>query len=465
MNSKVKLPGVILLFLFIVVTMFTSMVFVKVEPHIPLFLCVVLTGIFALFWGADWKQIERGLIAGVVSGIQPLLLLMMIGLVIASWMISGAVPTLLFYGMDFIQPEWFALSALFITILVSTFTGSSFTTASTVGVALMGIAHVLNVNPGLAAGAIICGACFGDKMSPLSDSTNLASGTVGVNLFEHIRHMMWTTVPALVITAVIFFFAGHQGSGASLAQLAEMKKTLGDHFEITPVTLISPLIVMLMAFRRLPILPTLLTGVITAVITAFMLNADITIAQMMNALENGMNLKTGNEAVDAIVNKGGLVPMMWSVALIIIALSLGGLLHELGVIDVLLGSVEKLLKKTGHLIAATAAAGLGINLLTGEMYLSILLPGQAFKKHFEKNGVPLKNLSRTMEDAGTLINPLVPWSVSGAFFAATLGVSALDYIPYAFLLYLSPLFTLIYAYSGIGLGMKKTKLSAVSKAS
>lgn len=208
MNSKVKLPGVILLFLFIVVTMFTSMVFVKVEPHIPLFLCVVLTGIFALFWGADWKQIERGLIAGVVSGIQPLLLLMMIGLVIASWMISGAVPTLLFYGMDFIQPEWFALSALFITILVSTFTGSSFTTASTVGVALMGIAHVLNVNPGLAAGAIICGACFGDKMSPLSDSTNLASGTVGVNLFEHIRHMMWTTVPALVITAVIFFLLG-----------------------------------------------------------------------------------------------------------------------------------------------------------------------------------------------------------------------------------------------------------------
>lgn len=465
MNHKIKTPAVILLFLFIVLTMFTSLVVLKVEPHIPLFFCIIITGIFAFIWGADWKTIEKGLVSGIVSGVQPLLLLIMISFVIASWMMSGAVPTLLFYGMDFIQPEWFALSALFITILVSTFTGSSFTTASTVGVALMGIAHVLNVNPGLAAGAIVCGACFGDKMSPLSDSTNLASGSIGVNLFEHIRHMMWTTVPALIITAIIFFFAGHETGGASIAQLAEMKKTLGDHFEITPITLISPLLVMIMAFRKLPIMPTLLTGVVTAIITAFLLNSDLTLAQMINTLENGLNMKTGNEAVDAIVNKGGLLPMMWSVSLIMIALSLGGLIQQLGLIDVLLRSFERALKKTGHLIAATAATGAGVNLLTGEMYLSILLPGQAFKKHYEENGVPLKNLTRTMEDAGTLINPLVPWSVSGAFFAATLGVSALDYIPYAFLLYLSPIFTLIYGYTGIGLGNKKTKETSLTKAS
>ncbi|MCQ6267484.1 Na+/H+ antiporter NhaC [Fictibacillus sp. WQ 8-8] len=465
MNSKIKPSGVILLFLLIVATMFTSLVVLKVEPHIPLFFCVILTGIFAVFWGTDWKTIEKGLISGVVSGIQPLLLLIMISFVIASWMMSGSVPTLLFYGMNIIQPEWFALSALFITILVSTFTGSSFTTASTVGVALMGIAHVLNVNPGLAAGAIVCGACFGDKMSPLSDSTNLASGTVGVNLFEHIRHMMWTTVPALIITAVIFFFAGHQPSGTSIAQLAEMKKTLGEHFTITPFTLISPLIVMVMAFRKMPIIPTLLTGVVTAVLTTLFLNPAFTIAHMINALENGLNMKTGSDAVDAIVNKGGLIPMMWSVSLIIIALSLGGLLQELGIIDIMIRSFENSLKKTGHLIAATAASGLGVNLLTGEMYLSIILPGQAFKKHYEKNGVPLINLTRTMEDAGTLINPLIPWSVSGAFFAATLGVSALDYIPFAFLLYLSPLFTLFYGYTGIGLAKKKGHAETLSKAS
>ncbi|EIT84717.1 Na+/H+ antiporter NhaC [Fictibacillus macauensis ZFHKF-1] len=457
MNQRMKAPAVVLLLVLIVAIMFSSLVLLKVEPHIPLFFCIMITSIFALVSGVKWKQIEKGLIAGIVNGIQPLMLLFMISFVIASWMMSGAVPTLLYYGMGFIKPEWFAISALFITILVSTFTGSSFTTASTVGVALMGIAHALGVNPGLAAGAIVCGACFGDKMSPLSDSTNLASGTIGVNLFNHIRHMMWTTVPALIITAIIFVFVGHHSSGASLDQLTEMKRVLGSHFTITLWTLLSPLCVMILAFRKVSIIPTLMIGVVTAIVTTFFVNDTLTLSQIINTLQNGLQMKTGNVAVDAIINKGGLLPMMWSVSLIMIALALGGLLQSLGLLDLLLKSAGGAMKKTGHLIAMTAATGLGVNLLTGEMYLSILLPGQSFKKYYEQHNVSLLNLSRTMEDAGTLINPLVPWSVSGAFFAATLGVSALDYIPFAFLLYLSPLFTLIYGYTGIGLASNEKK--------
>ncbi|MFC0190257.1 Na+/H+ antiporter NhaC [Fictibacillus aquaticus] len=455
MNSKISAPGLIAVLFLLFGIMFSSLVLLKVEPHVPLMVCVIVLGAYGIICGADWKTIEKGLIQGITSGLQPVLILLVIGFVIASWMMSGTVPTLLYYGMDYIQPEWFALSALFITILVSTFTGSSFTTIGTVGVALMGIGQVMDVHPGIAAGAIVCGAFFGDKMSPLSDSTNLSPGIAGVNMFTHIRHMLWTTVPSLAITAVIFFFIGHENAAGNAAELEKIRQTLSSNFPVHPLTLLSPIAVMVLAFRRLPIVPTLLAGVALSIITAFVLVPDLTLAKVASVMQNGLQMQTGNSAVDSIVNKGGLIPMMWSISLIMIALSLGGLIQVLGIFELLLSAIQDKLHKAGNLIAATVASSVGINLLAGEMYLSIMLPGQAFKPQYEKAGVPLKNLSRTLEDAGTLVNPLVPWSVSGAFIAATLNVPVLDYLPFAFMLWLSPLFALFFGFSGIGLGMKR----------
>lgn len=456
MKKQMKLPVALGLFTMIFAVMFTSLVYIKVEPHIPLLACLILLGAVGVVFGAPWKTIEKGILNGIIAGLQPIMILLTVGLVIASWMLSGTVPTLLFYGMDIIQPEWFAVSALIITVIVSSFTGSSFTTVGTVGVALMGISHVLGVNPALAAGAIVSGACFGDKMSPLSDSTNFAPGVVGVNMFDHIRHMMWTTVPAFILTAIAFFVLGGSGGNANLQEIKEIQSVLSSEFPIHLLTLISPVVVLVLAFRKLPIIPILLAGVTVSIIVGFFLVPDLTLQKVINVMQNGLQTQTGNETVDTIVNKGGLMSMMWSISLVLIALGLGGVIQALGMFELLFGAVKNTTQKASKLIATTLASSVGINLLAGEMYLSILLPGQALKDAYIKSGVPLKNLSRTVEDGGTLVNPLVPWSVSGAFFASTLGVSVIDYIPYALFLWLSPMFTLLLAYTGWSIGQKKT---------
>ncbi len=455
MKRQMTLPVALVLFTAIFAVMFTSLVYIKVEPHIPLLACLVLLGAVGAAFGAPWKTIEKGILNGIISGLQPIMILLTVGLVIASWMLSGTVPTLLFYGMDIIQPEWFAVSALFITVIVSSFTGSSFTTVGTVGVALMGISHVLGVNPALAAGAIVSGACFGDKMSPLSDSTNFAPGVVGVNMFEHIRHMMWTTVPAFILTAIAFFFLGGSGGNANLQEIKEIQSVLSSEFPIHVLTLVSPIVVLILAFRKLPIIPILLAGVIVSIAVGFFLVPDLTLQKVINVMQNGLQAETGNATVDSIVNKGGLMAMMWSISLVLVALALGGVIQALGMFDLLFGAVKNTAQKAGKLIATTLASSIGINLLAGEMYLSILLPGQALKDAYVKSGVPLKNLSRTVEDGGTLVNPLVPWSVSGAFFASTLGVSVVEYIPFALFLWLSPMFTLLLAFTGWSIGQKK----------
>lgn len=456
MKRQMTLPVALVLFAAIFAVMFTSLVYIKVEPHIPLLACLVLLGAIGTAFGASWKTIEKGLLNGIISGLQPIMILLTVGLVIASWMLSGTVPTLLFYGMDIIQPEWFAVSALFITVIVSSFTGSSFTTVGTVGVALMGISHVLGVNPALAAGAIVSGACFGDKMSPLSDSTNFAPGVVGVNMFDHIRHMMWTTVPAFILTAFAFFFLEGSGGNANLQEIKEIQTVLSNEFPIHALTLVSPIVVLVLAFRKLPIIPILLAGVIVSIAVAFFLVPDLTLQKVINVMQNGLQAETGNATVDNIINKGGLMSMMWSISLVLVALALGGVIQALGMFDLLFGAIKDQAQKAGKLIATTLASSVGINLLAGEMYLSILLPGQALKDAYVKSGVPLKNLSRTVEDGGTLVNPLVPWSVSGAFFASTLGVSVVEYIPFALFLWLSPMFTLLLAFTGWSIGQNKS---------
>ncbi|UNK16163.1 Na+/H+ antiporter NhaC [Paenibacillus sp. N3/727] len=444
MDRQLSFSKSIILIVFILALLFVSIFLLKAEPHLPLLATTVGTATLLRLFGFSWKKLESAIIQGIQTAIMPILILSLIGILIAVWMMSGTVPTILYYGMDYIKPHYFAVSALYITIVVSMFTGSSFTTVSTVGVAFMGIALTTGISPTLAAGAIICGACFGDKMSPLSDTTNFAPAVAGVSIFTHIRNMVHTTLPALVVTTVFFLLAPKTNT-IDLSSIEQIKLALHDGFHIHWLTLVSPIAVIACSFKRISILPTLVVGIVTGLLVTALIQQQTAIDFWFSVMQSGYKSTITNETVASIVNRGGLQSMMWSVSLILIALSLGGLLQHCGVIEAFFRKVIQPLKRNSSIVLMTGASSIAVNGMTGEQYLSILLPGQMFKDEYTRRNIPAKTLSRTLEDCGTLVNPLIPWGVSGAFFAATLGVPVIEYIPYATFLWLSPLFTFAYA--------------------
>ncbi len=461
MREKMTTKKAILLLALLMALIFSGIFLLKLEPHIPLAAAAALLAGTGVLLGIPREKMKQGMVNGIMAGIMPIIILGLIGMLIGAWMLSGTVPVLLAAGFDVLHPSWFLTSALFISILVSTFTGSAFTTVGTVGVALLGIAAVLGIEPALAAGAVISGAAFGDKMSPLSDTTNFASGIAGVDLNEHIRHMLWTTLPALIVTAGFFVVMGdHSAAGTGLQDIKAATAALDAHFNLSYWALLSPILVMVMAMKRVLTITVLLTGIGTALLTAVFLQ-HAALNEAFSVLQQGYKADTGNEIIDGIVNRGGLQSMMWPISLIMIALAFGGMLQEIGVIEKAMAGAVSKMKRNGDLIAATAGSSIGVNLMTGEQYLSILLPGQTFQPLFAERGVAEKNLSRTLEDAGTLINPLIPWGVSGAFFASTLGVPVAAYAPFAVFLYLSPVFSILLGYSGIGFPKTSKRTAAV----
>lgn len=444
MDRQLSFSKSIILIVFILALLFVSIFLLKAEPHIPLLATTVGTAAILRLFGFSWKRLESAIIQGIQTAIMPILILSLIGILIAVWMMSGTVPTILYYGMDYIEPQYYAVSALYVTIIVSMFTGSSFTTVSTVGVAFMGIALTTGIPPALAAGAIICGACFGDKMSPLSDTTNFAPAVAGISLFAHIRNMVYTTLPALVVTTVFFLLVPTTYT-VDLSSINQIKLALHDGFHIHGLTLLSPLAVIACSMKRIPILPTLIVGIVTGLIVTAFIQQQTAVDVWFSVMQSGYQSTIVNETVASIVNRGGLQSMMSSVSLILVALSLGGLLQHCGVIEAFFRKVIQPLKRSSSIVLMTGASSIAVNGMTGEQYLSILLPGQMFKDEYTRRDIPAKTLSRTLEDCGTLVNPLIPWGVSGAFFAGALGVPVLEYAPYAIFLWLSPLFTFAYA--------------------
>ena len=464
MNHRFTFRDSVFLVLILLALIFGGMVGVGSGPHMVLVMCIALVALIAYSKGYSWETMESYMAQGVTQCVKAIFILGFIGILIAVWMMSGTVPMLFYLGLKTISPEWFLLTSLFVTIIVSSFTGSSLTTAGTVGVALMGIANGFGVDPSQAAGAVICGACFGDKLSPLSDTTNFAPGIVGVDLFTHIKNLLWTTIPALTLTIMYFSVLGSAVSLEDFSLIARASAALEQSFQLSYASLLSPFLVLSLAFLRFPTLPILGVGVVSGLLTAGFIQGQWNLSLWFEVLQNGYHLQSDSSVVNDIVSRGGLMSMMFSISLVILALAFGGLLQGLGVISSLMDGVKKHLKDPGPIVASTAAASCGINFLTGEQYLSILLPGQAFKPLFDHPRLSPQVLSRTLEDAGTLINPLVPWGVCGAFFTNALGVPVLDYAPYAVFLYLSPAFSILFAYLGIGLGKPALKEAEVKKA-
>ncbi|MGH2319477.1 Na+/H+ antiporter NhaC [Planococcus sp. SE5232] len=449
-SEAIFLTGIIFLMISVSIIKYESV------PHIPILISILLLFGYGLSKKVSYRTLEKGLVEGAGAGMSAVFLFFFIGILISSWMISGTIPTLIFTGFTLISMTFFYAIVFIVTSLIGLSIGSSLTTVATIGVAFIGMATAMDLSLAITAGAIVSGAFFGDKMSPLSDTTNLSSTIVGVDLFEHIRNMGWTTIPAFVITLILFAFLSPETEGASVQDVAIFKEGLLATGMIHWYTIIPLVVLIFLTLMKIPALMTLALSSASAILISFF-HQTSTASELFTVLFSGYASTTGIAEIDSLLSRGGMESMMFTVALVLLALSMGGLLFTLGIVQCLLAKVESLLKKVSSVIAASALTAIGINILIGEQYLSILLTGQAFKEPYDKVGLAGKNLSRVMEDAGTVVNPLVPWSVCGIFITGVIGVSTLDYLPFAFFCLLSPILTVLFGFTGKTLTYKQVK--------
>jgi Na+:H+ antiporter, NhaC family len=426
-----------------------SLVRFEGTAHIPLLLAAAMAALVGRRIGHRWRDIEQGIVDGIAIGLKAVIILLVVGMLIGTWIASGIVPILIYHGLYLLSPSFFLVAACLICCVVSIATGSSWTTAGTVGIALIGVGQGLGVPLPMVAGAIVSGAYFGDKLSPLSDTTNLAPAVAGSELFEHVRYMMFTTVPSLLIALAIYVALGWSAgpTTASAEGVALIRQTLAGHFDLNPVLLLPPLLVIVMVICRLPALPALLGGVLLGGLFAALVQ-DVPLKDILAAAQTGYTSKTGMETVDKLLSRGGLDSMLQTVSLILSALTFGGVMERTGLLAAIAGGILRLARGTGQLVSATVVTCLGMNVLAPDQYLSIIVPGRMYREAYQQQGLHPKVLSRTLEDAGTLSSPLVPWNTCGAFMSSALGVSALAYFPYAFLNLLNPIVAIVIAFAG-----------------
>lgn len=415
--------------------------------------------------GMAWHTLEESIYDGIRIALGAILILLCVGMLIGSWILSGTVPAMIYYGLQLLDPSWFYGAACVMSALVALCIGSSWTTAGTVGVGLIGTAAGLGVSMEVTAGAVVSGAYFGDKLSPLSETTNLAPAVTGVDLFAHIRHLSWTTLPAFAIALLMFLWLGRGVDGAMPAdQLQPIQDLLEHQFQISVILLLPLLLVLLLAWRRLPAMASIVIGALAGALFALLFQRDNVLAfanspelpvalQMFKAvwiaLFNGYQLESGNAVIDNLLSRGGMSSMLNTVWLIICAMTFGAVMEKTGLLARLIQGVLGMVSSTGSLVTATICTCIGTNIVAGDQYISIILPGRMFKLEFANRGLDALNLSRTIEDGGTITSPLIPWNTCGAYMAGTLGVATLAYLPYAFFNLLGPLIAIIYGYANI----------------
>ncbi|MFS0574667.1 Na+/H+ antiporter NhaC [Sporosarcina sp. 179-K 3D1 HS] len=421
-------------------------------PHMPLILGTTAAALVTWRSGFTWKDIEEMMYKGIRLALPAVVIIMLVGLTIGAWMGGGIVATMIYYGLQIITPSWFLVAIAIICAIVSLAIGSSWSTMGTIGVAGMGIGLSMGIPAGMVAGAIISGAYFGDKMSPLSDTTNLASGLTGTDLFEHIKHMLFTTIPGLLIALGVYAFLGKRFANGetSLDQIAQTAAVLQDSFLITPFLLLVPLAVIVMVALKIPAIPALIVGIILGFLSQIFVQGG-SVAGAIEALQSGYSIETGNEMVDALFNGGGLDSMMYTVSMTIVAMTFGGILEFSGMLKALMDQLLKVVKSTSSLIASTIGACVLTNASCSEQYISIVVPARMFSKAYKEKGLNSKNLSRALEDGGTLTSVFIPWNTCGVFILGTLGVSVVQFGPYAILNFIVPIISILYAMTGFSI--------------
>lgn len=446
---KTNLGEAIFVFSFLIVSLLITITVLGGSPHIPIFISAVVAGIVAVRAGYDWEELQEGICETIKMSTPAILIMLVIGSIIGTWILAGIVPTMIYYGLNVLSPGIFLIATCIICSVISVATGSSWSTIGTVGVALLGVGAGLGIPLHMVAGAIISGSYFGDKMSPLSDTTNLAPAVAGANLFDHIKHMVFTTGPSYIIALIVYGVLGIKFAGKSIdvASIQVLLNTLGQEFVISPWLLIPPLLVIFMVIKRVPALPGLIGGTFLGAIFAKIFQG-ASLSQIISSAHYGYSTSTGVEIIDKLLNRGGIQSMMWTISLILIALSFAGIVERSGMVRIV---VEKLIvhaKSDGSLITATILTCIFTNFTTGVQYVALVLPGRMFKDIYEERGLQPKNLSRALEDSGTLVAPLVPWSTDAAFILGVLGVAPLAYIPFAILNWINPIVAIIIAHSG-----------------
>lgn len=425
-------------------------------PHIALAIGFAITALVGWSQGYRWKDIESGAFHVLHVAMPSIATLIVVGMLVSTWIASGTVPMLIFYGLELIDPSWFLAASMLLCSVVSLSIGSSWTTVGTVGLALIGIGSAFGVPIYWSAGAVVSGAFFGDKISPLSDTTNLAAAVTETNVFDHIRNMMPTTIPAMVIAFVIYLIVGGQTDvdTAQLAQIAQFKEGLSSHFDLGILPLIPLIVVMALAFFKVSPIPALFTGFILGAIVAAV-NYDYNLNQVLTFAHSGFKISTDTASLDSLLNRGGVSSMTWVITLMMFALAFGGALERTRCLESVVRSILRLTKGFRGLQTSAILTSVATNVVSGDVYLSIALPGRMYGPEYNKHGYSRLNLSRAIEEGGTLVSPLIPWNAGGAFVMGTLGLtvvsgdySALLYIPLAFACWLSPVIGIIYAQTG-----------------
>jgi NhaC family Na+:H+ antiporter len=439
---------------FLVIALSVTILVIKFDdlPTIPIVLAAAVAAAVAVGHGHPWKEIESGMIRGINLAMNAVLILMSIGILIGTWILSGVVPTMIFYGLQIISPGIFLLATLLICSIVSLGTGSSWSTAGTVGIALIAIGEGLGIPKEMVAGAVISGAYFGDKMSPLSDTTNLAPAVAGTDLITHIRHMVWTTTPGYLIAVILyglmgFIYGGNQFEAGGIESILE---ALSTNFTIDPILLLAPVVVIVMVVLRIPPLPAILGGGLLGGIFALVYQGSTLNHVVWAAYDfSSVFSPSGVQAVDELLNRGGITYMMPTVGLIIVALSFGGIMERTGMLNRIANGLLSRARTTGSLIMTTIFSCIAMNIVAAEQYMAIVIPGRMYKNAFDSRGLHPKNLSRALEDSATLSSPLIPWNSCGAYMGITLGVNPFAYLPYAFVNLTNPVVSILYGYTGI----------------
>ena len=422
-----------------------------VDPHIPMFVGTIGAALMALRLGYKWSAIEKSMLDGIYKALQSIIILAIIGILTGVWLDAGVVPTMIYYGLQILSPGIFYLGALLICSITALATGTSWGTMGTMGVALMGIGFGLGMNPAITAGAIISGAYFGDKMSPLSDTTNLAPAMAGTDVMTHVKFMLPSTIVTYLVAAVFFLVMGlvqYQGGEADMSSVTTLSTALKDMFTINPLLLLPPVVVIVAVALKMPAIPGIVLGIVTGAVVGLIFQPECSLGSLFSCGMNGFSCETGIYEIDELLNSGGLMNMMFSISMTIIAMMFGGIMEDTHQLEVIVDKVKTLAKSPAGLVALTEVTCVASNATMPEQYISIVVPGRMYAEEYRKKGLHPATLSNALESAGTVTSALIPWNTCGVFILGTLNIGVAQYAPYAVFNWLMPLMTIAMAYLG-----------------
>lgn len=459
---KPHLWEALLTFTFLIVVMGVSISVYEADPHIPMLIGTLFAALIAIKIGYTWNEIEKSMFDGIYQALQAIIILSIIGVLIGLWLLSGVVPSMIYYGLGILKPNIFLVATVIICSITSLATGTSWGTAGTIGIALMGIAKGLGIPAPIAAGAIISGAYLGDKMSPLSDTTNLAPAVAGTDVFTHVKNMIPSTMLSYGITLTIFLVMGfkYAGTASDISSINAIREGISASFNVSPLLLLPPLAVIVAIAFKVPAIPGITIGILLGGVMGFIMQG-ANLGQILEASYYGFTSSTGVVVIDELLTAGGLESMMFSISLTIIAMMFGGIMEKTGQLEVIVHSFLSKIKSVGGLVTTTILTCVFSNMTMPEQYISIVVPGKMYASAYKERGLHPKMLSNALEGAGTLTSTLIPWNTCGAFLYSVLGVSALEYGPYAFFNYLTPLIIIIFAFLKINVTMIKDDPSTV----